>query len=66
MKSIVMPVSEQLSEETKRQLSEEVKETVATEVNVNSKKRTFTAAEMWNRHRQMRSASAMMRRSNLN
>ena len=66
MKSIVMPVSEQLSEETKRQLSEEVKETVATEANGKNKNRTFTAAEMWNRHRRMRSASHMMRRSSLN
>lgn len=66
MKSIIMPVPEQLSEETKAKLSEEVKETVAIEVIVNAKNRTFTASEMWNRNRQRRSASAMMRKWNLN
>jgi hypothetical protein len=68
MKSIVMPVPEQLSEETKKQLSTEVKETVAKEALVkNKKKKAFTAQEMWNhRRRRMRSASDRMRRWNLN
>ena len=66
MKSIIMPVPEQLSEETKTKLSEEVKETVAPEAIVNARNRTFTASEMWNRNRQMRSASDMMRKWNLN
>jgi len=30
------------------------------------KKKTFTVQEMWNRQRQAKSASAMMRRWNLN
>ena len=66
MKSNVMPVSEQLSEETKKQLSEQVKETVAKDATSKKKNKTFTASEMWNRHRQRRSASDMMRRWNLN
>lgn len=66
MKSIIMPVPEQLSEETKKQLSEEVKETIATEAFVIVRNRKFTASEMWNRNRQRRSASAMMRKWNLN
>lgn len=67
MKSIVMPVSEQLKEETIKQLAE-LKETVAKEAIVkNKKKKRFTAQEMWNhRRRRMRSASDMMRRRNLN
>ena len=68
MKSIVMPVREQLSEENKNQLFSEVKETVAKETNESQtgSKRTFTPSEMWNRHRRMRSASAMMNKWNLN
>jgi hypothetical protein len=66
MKSIVMPVSEQLSEEIKNRLSEEVKETVAGEATVTNRKKTFTASEMWNRQKQMRSASDRIRRWNLN
>lgn len=68
MKSIVMQSTVQLNEETKQQLAQEVKETLASEMeaNVNHKKRNFTAAEMWNRHRQARSASAMIRKWNLN
>ena len=66
MKSIVMPVSEQLKKETTEQLTE-VKETVAKEAIVKKRKqKSFTVQEMWNRHRNAKSASAMMRRSNLN
>jgi len=66
MKSIIMPVPEQL-DETKDQLFNEVKETVATTTIVkNQKKNTFTVQDMWNRQRQAKSASAMMRRWNLN
>lgn len=64
MKNIIMTVSEQLSEETKKQLSEEVKETIAPEAIVRNRK--FTASEMWNRDRKRRSASTMMRKWNLN
>lgn len=67
MQSIIMPVHEQLDEKKKDQLFNEVKETVAkTEVVKNQKKKTFTAHELWNRQRQARSASDMMRRWNLN
>ena len=67
MKSIIMPVHEQLDEKTKDQLFNEVKETVAKTPTVkNQKKKTFTVQDMWNRQRQAKSASAMMRRWNLN
>ena len=67
MKSIIMPVHEQLDEKTKDQLFNEVKETVAkTPAVTNQKKNTFTVQDMWNRQRQAKSASAMMRRWNLN
>jgi len=65
MKSIVMPVHEQLDKKTKDQLFSEVKETVA-KTTEDQKKKTFTVQEMWNRQRQAKSASAMMRRWNLN
>lgn len=71
MKSIVMPLFEQLSEESKKhpdsyRESTEVKETVAAEAVKKNKNRTFTPSEMWNRHRQMPSASTRMRKWNLN
>lgn len=68
MKSIVMPVNEQLNEKKTTQLFSEVKETAVNVVDENqiNSKRQFTASEMWNRHRRMRSASAMMRKWNLN
>ena len=66
MKSIIMPVHEQLDEKTKDQLFKEVKETVAKTTIEKDQKRTFTVQEMWNRQRQAKSASAMMRRWNLN
>ena len=67
MKSIVMPVSEQLDKKTKDQLFNEVKETVAkTTIEKNQKRKTFTVQEMWNRQRQAKSATTMMRRWNLN
>ena len=67
MKSIIMPVTEQLNEEINHQLPEEVKEKVVIEtiVKKKSKQKRFTASEMWNRRRQMRSASDMMRRSSI-
>lgn len=65
MKSIAMSQSVQLSEQARKELAHEVKETVAAEA-VNEQSTTFTASQMWNRHRQMRSASAMIRKWNLN
>jgi hypothetical protein len=66
MKSITMPGHEQLDEKTKDQLFKEVKETVAKTTIEKDQKRTFTVQEMWNRQRQAKSASDMMRRWNLN
>ena len=71
MKSIIMPVPEQLDEKKKDQLFNEVKETetktipIATGIK-DQKKKTFTVQDMWNRQRQAKSASAMMRRWSLN
>lgn len=66
MKSIIMPVHEQLDKKTKDQLFNEVKETVAKTTNVkDQKKNTFTVQDMWNRQRQAKSASTMMRRWSL-
>lgn len=67
MKSIIMPGHEQLDKKAKDQLFKEVKETVAkTTIVKDQKKNTFTVQDMWNRQRQAKSASAMMRRWNLN
>ena len=68
MKSIVMPKTVQLNEETKKSLKEqvqEVKETLAEPQGADTPSK-FTAVDMWNRQRQSRSASDMMRRWNLN
>jgi len=65
MKSIVMPSTVQLNDETKKELTQEVKETVATDA-INNKNQTFTVSQMWNRQRQMRSASDRIRKWNLN
>ena len=67
MKSIIMPGHEQLDKKTKDQLFKEVKETVAkTAIEKDQSKKLFTVQDMWNRQRQGKSASAMMRRTNLN
>ena len=67
MKSITMPVFEQLDEKAKDQLFKEVKEPVAkTTIEKNQQGKNFTVQEMWNRQRRGRSASDMMRRTNLN
>jgi len=67
MKSIIMPGHEQLDKKAKDQLFKEVKETVAKTTNEkDQKKKLFTVQEMWNRQRQAKSASAMMRRWKLN
>ncbi|TMI96753.1 MAG: hypothetical protein E6H08_03895 [Bacteroidetes bacterium] len=67
MKSIIMPGHEQLDKKAKDQLFKEVKETVAKTTNEKDQnKKLFTVQDMWNRQRQAKSASAMMRRWNLN
>ena len=65
MKSIIMPSAVQLNEEAKNELTQEVEETVATEA-INNKNETFTVSQMWNRQRQVRSASDRIRKWNLN
>ncbi|HQV60715.1 MAG: hypothetical protein IPN39_05105 [Chitinophagaceae bacterium] len=65
MKSSVMPSTVQLNEEAKIELTQEVEETVATEA-INNKNETFTVSQMWNRQRQVRSASDRIRKWNLN
>lgn len=66
MKSIIMPVPEQLNEEAKDLLFGEVTEIVVkTTLVTNKNRKRFTAQEMWNRQRQAKSASSMMRRWNL-
>ena len=62
MKSITMPVPEQLDND---QLFSEVKETVAKTTIQEDQKKTFTVQDMWNRQRRAKSASDMMRRWNL-
>ena len=67
MKSIIMPGHEQLDKKAKDQLFKEVKETVAkTTIEKDQSKKLFTVQDMWNRQRHAKSASAMMRRWNLN
>lgn len=67
MKSITMPVHEQLDKKAKDQLFNEVKETVAkTIIEEKQKKKNFTVQDMWDRHRRGKSASTMMRRWDLN
>ncbi len=67
MKSIIMPGHEQLDKKAKDQLFNEVKETVAkTTIEKDQSKKLFTVQDMWNRQRQAKSASDMMRRWNLN
>ena len=63
MKSITMPVPEQLDND---QLFSEVKETVAKTTIQEDQKKTFTVQDMWNRQRRAKSASDMMRRWSLN
>lgn len=60
-----MPSTVQLNEEAKIELTQEVEETVATEA-INNKNETFTVSQMWNRQRQVRSASDRIRKWNLN
>ena len=66
MKSIIMPGHVQLDKESSTQLTTEVKETLAADTNEKNSSRKFTADDMWNRQRQYRSASFMIRRWNMN
>jgi hypothetical protein len=66
MKSNVMPLTVQLNKEEKDQLTKQVEETLAINVNGFKSKKSFTAAEMWNSRRNVRSASSRIRRWSLN
>ena len=67
MKSITMPKTVQLNEETKKQLEQEANQVNETVANTEAKDKTsFSVVDMWNCQRQSKSASAMMRRWNLN
>lgn len=62
MNSNVMPSIVQIEKESLRKLVEEVKETLATDINidaVNSKQRTFGVVDLWNRRRNMRTATSL-------
>ena len=57
----------QISDVLKKELNSQVSETVdINEKQTRKNKRSFTAYEMWNRQRNSRSATAMIRRWNLN
>ncbi len=57
----------QISDVLKKELNSQVSETVAIkEKQTRKNKRSFTVYEMWNRQRNSRSATAMIRRWNLN
>lgn len=57
----------QISDVIKKELNSQVSETVAIkEKQTRKNKRSFTVYEMWNRQRNSRSATAMIRRWNLN
>ncbi|MGB3006285.1 MAG: hypothetical protein WBC06_07240 [Chitinophagaceae bacterium] len=64
MKSIILPKTVQLDEKTMNQLTQEIEETVAKEA-ISNETETFTASQLWNRQRQMRSASDRIRKWNL-
>ncbi len=67
MSNEIIPKKIWISDVIKKELKSQISETVACEKKETSKtKRNFTSFEMWNRQRNSRSATAMMRRWNLN
>ena len=67
MSNDVVPKKVQISNVIKKELNSQVSETVAIEKKtMGEQKRNFTVYEMWSRQRNSRSATAMMRRWNLN
>lgn len=67
MNNEVFPKKIQISDVLKKEINSQVSETVAiSEKQAKNRKRSFTAYEMWNRQRNSRSATAMIRRWNLN
>jgi hypothetical protein len=68
MNSNVMPSILQMGKEELAQLlsTAEVKETIATELNLaKNQNRTFGIIDLWNIHRNMKSASKLSKRSSL-
>lgn len=62
MNSNVMPSIVQIEKESLRKLVEEVKETLATNIDTNStvcKQRSFGLIDLWNRHKNMRTATSL-------
>jgi hypothetical protein len=66
MKSNEIPNPSQVIQETNNQLANEDYESLAKEFNEELLKNNFTVVDMWNRHRNTRSASDTMRKWNLN
>ena len=63
MKNEVMPSVVQMNAEELHNLTAEVKETVAAGIQLpKTRKRIFTATDMWNIRRNARSASSMLKR----
>ena len=63
MKSDVMPSIIQMEPEVLNNLVREVKETLATDIEMPEvKKQLFTSADMWNIHRNARTAQSRFRR----
>ncbi len=64
MKNNVMPSIVQIEKENLRKLVEEVKETLATNINMDSaasKQRSFGLIDLWNRHKNVRTAASLRR-----
>lgn len=67
MSNEIIPKKIQISDVLKKELDSQVSETVAINKKETSKsKRNFTSFEMWSRQKNSRSATAMIRRWNLN
>ncbi len=62
MKSNVMPSVVQIEKGNLRKLVEEVKETLATNINMEpavSRQRSFGLTDLWNRHKNVRTAASL-------
>jgi hypothetical protein len=63
MKTDVMPSLVKMDAEELRQLTAEVKETIARDIELGRKPaKTFSAADLWNIRRSMKTATGMMNR----
>lgn len=67
MSNEIMSKKVWISDAIKKELNNQIKETLAHEEKASNKtKRSFTSFDMWNLQRNSRSATALMRRWNLN